>query len=56
MKVFEQTDFNKRHKTASEKPINFRFLLRLSKAEMADRVFKVYVTSVLKIKIQLVYY
>ena len=39
--VFEQTDFNKKHKAISIKPINFSCILKLSKVQLQERSFKV---------------
>jgi len=43
LEMFEMTDFNKRHKTASLKAqyINFDTQLKLTKLQMDDRAFKV---------------
>ena len=44
LEMFDMTDFNKRHKTASLKAqyINFHTALKLTKLQMDDRAFKVY--------------
>lgn len=41
--MFDMTDFNKRHKTASLKAqyINFNTALKLTKLQMDDRAYKV---------------
>jgi nucleolar complex protein 2 len=43
LEMFDMTDFNKRHKTASLKAqyINFNTSLKLSKLQMNDRAYKV---------------
>ncbi|KAH3829212.1 hypothetical protein DPMN_131205 [Dreissena polymorpha] len=38
--VFEQTDFNKRHKNLSMKPFHFACILKLSKAQIQEKEFK----------------
>ncbi|GFR85614.1 nucleolar complex protein 2 homolog [Elysia marginata] len=40
LEVFEQTDFNKRHKTVSLKPFNFAVILKFSKAQLHEKAFK----------------
>lgn len=40
LEVFEQTDFNKRHKSVSLKPFNFSILLKFSKGQLAEKAFK----------------
>ncbi|XP_056022253.1 nucleolar complex protein 2 homolog isoform X2 [Ostrea edulis] len=40
LEVFEQTDFNKRHKTVSLKPFNFACMLKFSKAQLQEKAFK----------------
>jgi len=44
LEMFDITDFNKRHKTASLKAqyINFDTSLKLTKLQMDDRAYKVY--------------
>ncbi|ESO91330.1 hypothetical protein LOTGIDRAFT_228791 [Lottia gigantea] len=39
-KIFEQVDFNKKHKTQSFKPLNFSCVLKLSKAQTEEKAFK----------------
>ena len=39
--VFEMTDFNKRPKAVSMKPLNFACILKLSKPQLTERSFKV---------------
>ncbi|CAG2242680.1 NOC2 [Mytilus edulis] len=39
-KVFELTDFNKKHKSISFKPLNFACILKLSKAQLVEKSFK----------------
>ena len=50
LEMFDLTDFNKRHKTASLKAqyINFNTALKLTKLQMDDRAFKVFLSVVLK--------
>ncbi|KAL3861063.1 hypothetical protein ACJMK2_007149 [Sinanodonta woodiana] len=38
--VFEQTDFNKKHKSISFKPLNFACILKLSKSQLQEKAFK----------------
>ncbi|KAH9503998.1 Nucleolar complex protein 2 [Bulinus truncatus] len=40
LEVFEQIDFNKRHKTVSMKPFNFAVILKFSKAQLNEKAFK----------------
>ncbi|XP_052284319.1 nucleolar complex protein 2 homolog [Dreissena polymorpha] len=40
LEVFEQTDFNKRHKNLSMKPFHFACILKLSKAQIQEKEFK----------------
>lgn len=40
LEVFDITDFNKKHATISVKPLNFSFILKLSKQQLADKSFK----------------
>ena len=40
LEVFEQTDFNKRHKTVSFKPFNFAVILKFTKAQLHEKAFK----------------
>ena len=58
--IFEQTDFNKKHKAVSFKPLNFTCALKLSKVQVQERSFKVSVTiyalSGLKYKIDCLHY
>lgn len=39
--VFEQTNFNKKHKSISFKPFNFAVILKLSKSQLLEKSFKV---------------
>ncbi|XP_071147627.1 nucleolar complex protein 2 homolog [Mytilus edulis] len=40
LEVFELTDFNKKHKSISFKPLNFACILKLSKAQLVEKSFK----------------
>ncbi|KAK3575974.1 hypothetical protein CHS0354_037340 [Potamilus streckersoni] len=40
LEVFEQTDFNKKHKSISFKPLNFACILKLSKSQLQEKAFK----------------
>ena len=42
LQVFEITDFNKKHKSISMKPFNFAVILKLSKAQLQEKAFKVH--------------
>ncbi|XP_077867681.1 nucleolar complex protein 2 homolog [Saccoglossus kowalevskii] len=39
-RVFEQTDWNRKHSSISFKPINFAIVLKLSKSQLQERAFK----------------
>lgn len=39
-KIFDLTDFNKQHATISAKNLNFSFILKLNKQQLADKAFK----------------
>jgi len=39
--VFEQTNFNKKHKSISFKHFNFAVILKLSKSQLIEKSFKV---------------
>ncbi|KAL4221400.1 Nucleolar complex protein 2 [Mactra antiquata] len=40
LEVFEQTDFNRKHKSMSLKPFSFATILKLSKTQLQDKAFK----------------
>ncbi|KAK7004747.1 nucleolar complex protein 2 [Biomphalaria glabrata] len=40
LEIFEQIDFNKRHKAISMKPFNFAVILKFSKAQLNEKAFK----------------
>lgn len=41
LQIFELTDFNKKHKSISMKPFNFAVILKLSNAQLQEKVFRV---------------
>lgn len=40
LEVFEQTDFNRKHKNISLKPFNFAVILKFSKPQLGEKAFK----------------
>ncbi len=40
LEVFDITDFNKKHATASVKQLNLSFILKLNKQQLNDKTFK----------------
>ncbi|CAG5117783.1 unnamed protein product [Candidula unifasciata] len=40
LEIFEQTDFNRKHKNISLKPFNFAVILKFSKTQLGEKAFK----------------